>query len=60
MSRVKSVSSPRLIFMFLVISMAIAAAKIPFWDTIVVLGTGFWFTSFDEVSAHHATSLAIQ
>lgn len=50
MTRVKSVSSPRLILMLLVISMGIAAASIPYWDTVVVLGTGIWLTSYDDVS----------
>ena len=49
MSRVKSVSSPRLILTFLAISMGIAAASIPFWDTVVVLGAGTWIGSLDQV-----------
>ena len=58
-SRVKSASSPRLVMMFLVISMAVAAVAIPFWDTIIVIGTGFWFTSVDEVTTHYySTSLS--
>ena len=48
-TRVRSVSSPPLILMFLAISMVIAAAAIPFWELILVLGTGFWLTSTNEV-----------
>ena len=29
--------------------MVIAAAVIPFWDTVIVLGTGFFLTNPDEV-----------
>eukprot|EP00903_Cladosiphon_okamuranus_P012700 g11874.t1 len=41
-TRVTSVSSLPKLLVFLAISMAIAAAAIPYWDTIVILGTGFF------------------
>eukprot|EP00903_Cladosiphon_okamuranus_P012698 g11873.t1 len=47
MSSVKSVSSPRLILVMLVISMVIAAISIPFWDIIIVSGTTLWVSSHD-------------
>lgn len=49
MSRVRSVSSPRLILLFLAISMVIAAASVPFWENIIILGTAFWLVNLDEV-----------
>lgn len=49
MSRVRSVSSPPLIMLFLAISMVCAAATVPFWEGIFILGTGFWFFNSNEV-----------
>eukprot|EP00752_Nemacystus_decipiens_P005629 g5094.t1 len=49
MNRVKSLSSAGLTLTFLVISMSIAAASIPFCDVIIVAGTAFLVTSYDEV-----------
>eukprot|EP00752_Nemacystus_decipiens_P005592 g5061.t1 len=48
LSRVKSLSSPGRVLVLLAISMGIAAASIPFCDTVLVVGTGFWLVSFDE------------
>lgn len=42
MSRVKSVSSPQLVVVFLVIAVGAAAAAVPFWKNIAVSGTLFW------------------
>eukprot|EP00903_Cladosiphon_okamuranus_P018746 g17251.t1 len=47
-SRVKSVSSAPLIFLFLAISVILAVVSIPFWDTIIVLGTVFGVAGADE------------
>eukprot|EP00903_Cladosiphon_okamuranus_P012695 g11871.t1 len=52
MSRVKSVSSPWLILVMLVMSMVIAAISIPFWDVIVVVGAIIWVTSLDSERFH--------
>lgn len=51
MTRVKSVSSPGLILLFLIASVVIAAATVPFWETAVILRTAFWFANSDEVCA---------
>ncbi|CAM9229600.1 unnamed protein product [Scytosiphon promiscuus] len=48
LSRVKSVSSPTLISVFLFVSLGVAAATVPFWETAVVLRTAFWFANSDE------------
>lgn len=48
MTRVTSVSSPPLLLLFLAISMAIAAAVVPLWDSIVLLGTAFFFYHPDD------------
>ena len=42
MSRVKSVSSPAVIFFLFVISAGAAAATLPFYKGIAVSGTLFW------------------
>ncbi|CAM9149866.1 unnamed protein product [Ectocarpus sp. 12 AP-2014] len=49
MTRVKTVSSPRLLFIMLLVSASLAAATVPLWETIIVLGTAFWFTNPDPV-----------
>lgn len=49
-SRVRSLSSPLLIALFLAISTSAAAAVIPFLETAVVHGTGFVFVNADEVN----------
>lgn len=51
MTRVKSVSSPRLILLFLLISVAGTVAAVPFWDTWVVSQTLYWAVSPDEVGS---------
>ncbi|CAM9119172.1 unnamed protein product [Ectocarpus sp. 6 AP-2014] len=47
MTRVKTVSSPGLLFLSLLVSVALSAATVPLWETALVLGTGFWFTNPD-------------
>ncbi|CAN0129325.1 unnamed protein product [Ectocarpus sp. 4 AP-2014] len=47
MTRVKTVSSPGLLFLLLLVSVALSAATVPLWETALVLGTGFWFTNPD-------------
>ncbi|CAB1103611.1 unnamed protein product [Ectocarpus sp. CCAP 1310/34] len=49
MTRVKTVSSPRVLFIMLLVSASLAAATVPLWETTVVLGTHFWFTNSDPV-----------
>lgn len=58
-SRVKSVSSPRVTLMFLVICMSNAAPTIALSDTVIVAATGFWLTSFDEVDARCFVALCL-
>ncbi|CAM9211130.1 unnamed protein product, partial [Hapterophycus canaliculatus] len=48
MTRVKSVSTPSLILVFMLVSLGVAAATVPFWETAVVLKTSFWFANSDE------------
>eukprot|EP00752_Nemacystus_decipiens_P005588 g5057.t1 len=49
-TRVRSVSSPWLMLLFVAISLAAAAATVPFWDYTVISGTGFWVASNSERS----------
>lgn len=60
MSRVKSVSSPPLLLMFLAISMALAAPMIPLGELVLVSGTAFYMISTDEVWAYilHACNVS--
>lgn len=54
LSRVRSVSSPRLLLVFLAISMGLAAPIIPLAETTVVSGAGFLvINSSDEVWRKH-------
>ncbi|CAM9423955.1 unnamed protein product, partial [Hapterophycus canaliculatus] len=48
LTRVRSISSPFLIMVYMFISMAISAVTVPFWETPVVLKTAFWFSNPDE------------
>lgn len=49
MSRVKSVSSPPLLLVFLAISMALAAPIIPLAEIILVTAAGFFVLNSNEV-----------
>ena len=49
MSRVKSVSSPPLLLVFVGISMALAAPIIPLSETIFISASGFHVLSFNKV-----------
>lgn len=49
MSRIKSVTSPPVIGLCILFSMGVAAVAVPFWETVVVLASGFWTTSSDQV-----------
>lgn len=50
MSRVKSVSTPSLLLVFLVISMGLAAPVVALGERTLVSGTGFYVVNNDEVS----------
>lgn len=50
MSRVKSVTSPWLMMLFLMVSMLATAAVVPFWETVTMSGTLFWSVNLDPVS----------
>lgn len=56
-TRVTSVSSLPLLLLFLAISMAIAAAPIPFWETTIILGTGFFLTNPELVRCALITTM---
>jgi len=49
MARVRSITSPRLILGFVVISFAAALAGALYWDTVFVSGTLFWSVNVDPV-----------
>ena len=49
MSRVKSVSSPLLLLVFLIVSMALAAPIIELAEETIVTAAGFYVRSTDEV-----------
>eukprot|EP00903_Cladosiphon_okamuranus_P012715 g11887.t1 len=51
LTRVRSVSSPSLMLLFLAISVGAAAASVPFWDYTVISGTGFWVASDNQHSS---------
>lgn len=42
-------------FLLLLISMVVAAATVPFGDTVIVIGTSFWLSNDDEVWMHLCT-----
>ncbi|CAM9489125.1 unnamed protein product [Ectocarpus sp. 12 AP-2014] len=50
LARVKSFSSPSLVFLSLAVSIAAAVAAAPFWQTTVVSGTGFAVRNEDQRS----------
>ncbi|CAM9954378.1 unnamed protein product [Ectocarpus fasciculatus] len=52
-TRVHSISSPRLLMVLLAISVCMTAATVPLWETVSVLGTRFWITNSDK-AAHDA------
>ncbi|CAM9229526.1 unnamed protein product [Scytosiphon promiscuus] len=47
-TRVKSMSTPIHLLLFLVLSVGIAAITVPFWEQAIVLATGFWFGNSDK------------
>ncbi|CAM9944371.1 unnamed protein product [Ectocarpus fasciculatus] len=47
MTRVKTVSSPGLLSLLLLVSAALSGATVPLWETNLVLGTAFWFINSD-------------
>ncbi|CAN0110488.1 unnamed protein product [Ectocarpus fasciculatus] len=51
-TRVQSISSPRLLMVLLGISVCMTAATVPLWETVSVLGTRFWITNSDEAAQH--------
>ncbi|CAN0497251.1 unnamed protein product, partial [Ectocarpus sp. 12 AP-2014] len=50
LTRVQSVSSPGLLSVLLAISMGITSVTVPLWETVHVLGTGFWIVNSDQGS----------
>ncbi|CAN0101611.1 unnamed protein product [Ectocarpus fasciculatus] len=47
MTRVKTVSSPGLLTLLLLVCTAVSAATVPLWETVLVLGNTFWITNPD-------------
>ena len=51
MARVKSFASPKLVMVFLALSVLMTASGVPFWDEVVVSGAHVWVFSSKPVSA---------
>ena len=59
MSRVKSMSSPGLILLMLVLSLGLAAIAVPYQEIIIVIASGFFISNSDKVMSIYSSLLNI-